>query len=835
MKMNLTTKGRYFVLPRARALALDAVVILTTILLAACSGSGGSDAPAATAPATLPIPERVQAKINGTASNVGATISIDGGTPQEMMISGGAATFQANNLDAKDHTVVIKFYQIFDDRHLDLAQSTSTVTVVAGQTANLAPDALSYVTDSFDEDHDGTPNIDDDDNDNDGISDENEIAYNMNPFNQDSDGDGIKDADEVVSFVATIPTAVQARVTSEGVTIAATIAVDDGTESEMSLHDGSANFSIPGLAPGDHKVVITFYETAGSNKIELARLTSKPAVVAGKNVALNGDGYVTDFDADGDHISNIADSDNDNDGIRDADELAYHLNPFNADSNNDGTNDGIQIQLTEASTPVPAAVLARVTALGIEISAGIKIGDATEQSMQIRNNVATATIGGLLPRSTTALTITFYQGTGNSRIPLARYVNSSLTIAVGQTSILGAAELAYDVAFDRDNDHVNNIDDSDNDNDGIPDKDEARYVKNPFDKNSDNDLYDDADEVALQVSGSGFHTCVALYSGKVRCWGENSDSQLGVDNASPIFAKGITSAVFVRTSSNHSCAGLHDGRVFCWGSNRWNEISDDVVATINTPTEVADLAGATDVELTLGVTCGNLANNVLHCRGDVTNAIRSASGFDSNVIAAGPGPSHACVVRSDGTVSCYGNPLDITSYASGQLGNGTNLPPTLGPTTANVTNVAKVAVGEYHTCALIQGGTVQCWGLNDQGQAGDAANSGAQWSPVAVTINGTVIQLAVGGNHNCALLDTGSVFCWGSNDSGQLGIDSDADFSVTPTPVVDIANAISISAGESHSCAVLSNGRAMCWGENGDGQLGVTGASKPAPVTVSGF
>src|SRR5262249_47181827 len=153
------------------------------------------------------------------------------------------------------------------------------------------------------------------------------------------------------------------------------------------------------------------------------------------------------------------------------------------------------------------------------------------------------------------------------------------------------------------------------------------------------------------------------------------------------------------------------------------------------------------------------------------------------------------------TISCYSNPLDLTSNASGQLGNGTLTPPLLGPVAVQNINTAQVvAVGATHSCALLQSGSIHCWGANDESHLGDGTTV-TRSSPVTV---GTVVdatQIAVGADHNCALLPAGTVRCWGSNASGQLGNGSSAASSADPVLVSGITNAISISAGESHSCA----------------------------------
>ena len=168
---------------------------------------------------------------------------------------------------------------------------------------------------------------------------------------------------------------------------------------------------------------------------------------------------------------------------------------------------------------------------------------------------------------------------------------------------------------------------------------------------------------------------------------------------------------------------------------------------------------------------------------------------------------------------------------------------------SGITNAIAVGAGAFDTCAVLAGGTVECWGNNNAGQLGDGTSTGPEGvgtcqdeacspTPVpvtaitnatAVTIGGetTSSPLFPGSTHACALLSGGSVECWGANELGQLG---DGTFvgpevcaqscSSTPVPVSGITNASAVSAGEDHTCALLSGGGVRCWGSNFFGQVG---------------
>jgi len=109
-----------------------------------------------------------------------------------------------------------------------------------------------------------------------------------------------------------------------------------------------------------------------------------------------------------------------------------------------------------------------------------------------------------------------------------------------------------------------------------------------------------------------------------------------------------------------------------------------------------------------------------------------------------------------------------------------------------------------------------------------------------IGLNGRVIQIAVGGSHTCALMASGGVKCWGSDDNGQLGNVAPNGFDgISPTPldVTDLGSGVTqITAGYTHTCAVMANGGVKCWGFNAYGQLGdSTATSKSTPVDVIGL
>ena len=149
---------------------------------------------------------------------------------------------------------------------------------------------------------------------------------------------------------------------------------------------------------------------------------------------------------------------------------------------------------------------------------------------------------------------------------------------------------------------------------------------------------------------------------------------------------------------------------------------------------------------------------------------------------------------------------------------------------------AGLATGVTHSCALMTGGRVRCWGDNSANQLGDNTTTGRTKAASVVALNGSAIAVGAGRYHTCVLTTSGGVKCWGMDTAGQIG-DGTGTTRPTPVNVTGLASgAVRIAVGFEHTCALTTAGGVKCWGANWAGQLGDgTQNNGLAPVDVTGL
>ena len=340
----------------------------------------------------------------------------------------------------------------------------------------------------------------------------------------------------------------------------------------------------------------------------------------------------------------------------------------------------------------------------------------------------------------------------------------------------------------------------------------------------------------LAIAAGSVHTCALTIFGGVKCWGDDVNGQLGDNSNSnsgiPVDVVGLGAGVSAMAAGVvHTCALTTVGGVKCWGANDTGQLGDGTITARPIPGDVSGLAAGAGVTAIAagtyhgcavasgGVKCwgDNLEGQV----GDNSTARRLAPvdvvGLATGVRAVTAGDRHTCALTIGGNVKCWGRNFE------GQVGDGTRarrLTPA-GVFGFSGSGIAKLALGEFHTCALTNAGGVKCWGFNADGELGN--NSNAQsLVPVDVTgLTSSVAYLAGSKFHTCAVTTGGAAKCWGQNTSGSLGDGNQGNPQPVPTDVFGLSSGIaSMTAGSNHTCALDTAGSAKCWGGNSLGVLG---------------
>ena len=397
---------------------------------------------------------------------------------------------------------------------------------------------------------------------------------------------------------------------------------------------------------------------------------------------------------------------------------------------------------------------------------------------------------------------------------------------------------------------------------------------------------------ARSLAAGTFHTCALVNDGRVKCWGLNEFGELGLgDTVSrgddvgemgdllPAVDLGTgRTATALSAGFGHTCALLDNATVKCWGGNGSGQLGyGDTADRGDDPGEMGDSlpavnlgTGRTATAIAVGssFSCALLDNSAVKCWGSGTvgqlgygnTASRGdgpgemgdslpevALGIANSATAITAGSSHVCVRLATAAVKCWG------SNGSGQLGlgdtlhrgdgsgeMGDNLPTVLlgtGRTAASVT------AGSAHTCALLDNGSVKCWGDGGSGRLGygdglprgeSPGEMGDSLPVVALGTGRTAATLAAGGQSTCALLDNGTARCWGRNNEGQLGYGDtisrgdgagEMGDNLTPIALGTGRTPRTITVGNLHACALLDDRTVRCWGEGDDGRLGLGGTA----------
>jgi alpha-tubulin suppressor-like RCC1 family protein len=365
--------------------------------------------------------------------------------------------------------------------------------------------------------------------------------------------------------------------------------------------------------------------------------------------------------------------------------------------------------------------------------------------------------------------------------------------------------------------------------------------------------------VPTQRIGLGYDfSCALSDGGAVRCWGSNGSGQLGFRDAgldtssTPVTVMGINDALAISAGSDFACALRPGGVVTCWGSNYYGQIGPGTDAgNAYEPVAVPGINDATMIAVgdyhacalrssTKKVVCWGRNNDSQLGNGDAGPASNMPVEVDgvSDAVAVAAGGSVGCVIKTDKSALCWGR------NDSGQLGRGgTDLTNSaVGMPVANLGPALQLIPGEFHTCAMKEGGTIACWGDNAYGQLGpNGVDAGFySTSPILIPNSTNTAEVSPGsGDHICALKEDQSILCWGFNNKLQLGSGAlDAGLqSPSAFSVGNVTAPAQVAVGAYHTCALRAGGRVACWGNNANGELGNpdAGTMTSTPVDVAGL
>lgn len=342
---------------------------------------------------------------------------------------------------------------------------------------------------------------------------------------------------------------------------------------------------------------------------------------------------------------------------------------------------------------------------------------------------------------------------------------------------------------------------------------------------------------ARAITAGGFHACTLHENGTVACWGSNEEGQLGGEtsnstSATPIAVSGLVDAVAVAAGDRHTCALREGGHVVCWGERAYGQFGGAVDGEPSpVPIEVSGLSDAQAIVAGGSHTCALREGGTVVCWGngelgqlgseveDYMSVVPLEVGGLSGVTSLAAGDSHTCALLEGGAAACWGN--NQFSQLGAETTNLTSFTPV---TVADLSGALALAAGHGHTCALRADRTVGCWGQNERGQLGGAALGDPSLEPVVVGGISTATALSSRFWSTCALLEDGSVRCWGNNDNGQLGAMTPEVAPLMVITVGGLSDATALAVGENFVCALRAGGDVACWGSNNRDRLGIYGS-----------
>ncbi|MFC1743476.1 RCC1 domain-containing protein [Candidatus Riflebacteria bacterium] len=380
-------------------------------------------------------------------------------------------------------------------------------------------------------------------------------------------------------------------------------------------------------------------------------------------------------------------------------------------------------------------------------------------------------------------------------------------------------------------------------------KDEKGTVSEPI--SDEINLIIDSGKFSPKASAGSYHNLALKSDGSLVSWGLNQYGNLGIGTTTeqllPVNIPNFDDVIDIETGGNYFCLALKsDSSLWAWGRNTDGQLGDNSLIQKNAPVSVHgenNVGSFTDVVAIAAHTwhflaltsdgsvfgCGDLDRfGYVGTRGVAGPPVRFSNLSSIKGIACGL--VHSLYLKSDGTVWANG------TNSMGMLGDGTGVDNyTSTPVKViNLDNVISITAGYAHSVALKSDGTVWSWGYNYHGQLGIGTTTN-QLAPVQVKNLADIIEIEAGDYHNFALQSNGTVWGWGRNTHGHLG-DGNTDSSASETvPIVvnNLTDEFKITAGGYHNYAIKPDGTVWSWGRNDKRQLGDNSTTqREVPVQV---
>jgi alpha-tubulin suppressor-like RCC1 family protein len=374
-------------------------------------------------------------------------------------------------------------------------------------------------------------------------------------------------------------------------------------------------------------------------------------------------------------------------------------------------------------------------------------------------------------------------------------------------------------------------------------------------------------DTIIDLDAGADFTCALGQSGRVWCWGSGNLGRLGqsrpasqwtwTHHRQPVVVEGLIDAVEIVLGRSGACAVRATGDVVCWGDNAFGSLGVDQTGAIATPVEVPALKTIRGISGGNGLFCGiNEARRAV-CWGanrygelgrgetstgsnppgevlNLENVVQVVAGRETS---GNPPFRHACALLENGSVWCWG------SGASGRLGNGSTAGSTVPVRVTGIEDAVHIGVAKASTCAVLANGEVWCWGSNALGLLGFGQSTPSSSSiPVKASISDARQIVGTHGiYHQCAVTNQDELWCWGFNEYGLHGrLNENRSYLPAPTEFYGRDRLRAVASGEHHMCALDKDGRVFCSGRGanaqirflGDNQLNSAAVDRWQPVQV---